>query len=253
MTILLTGGTGTLGRHVLPLLSASGRRVRVLSRHEHAPADGVEYVTGDLLSGKEIDDATAGTEIILHLAGGPKRDDEAARAVARAAQRAGVRHLVAISVIGADRMPLGWFRTQRAVEEAIIGSGVPWTILRAAQFHTLVRTMLDKMVKLPVIPAPGGLRFEPVDPREVAARLASLTLGEPAGLVPDLPGPKVYELADLVRGYLKVRDKHRALLPIRMPGAAGRAYRSGENLSVSGQAGQRTWEEFVAESVLTSR
>jgi uncharacterized protein YbjT (DUF2867 family) len=246
--ILLTGGTGTLGRLVVPLLRDAGYDVRVLSRHSHEPGDGVEYVTGDLLKGEGIESAVDGAEIILHLAGGPKGDDEATRNLVRAASRAGVQHLVHISVIGADRVPLGYFRSKLGAERAVADSGVPWTILRAAQFHDLVLTMVQKMAKLPVVPVPGGLRFQPVDSGEVAARLVELTLGEPAGLVPDLAGPKVYGMADLVRGYLQARGKRRLMMPVRMPGKAGRAYRAGENLSREGAfVGQRTWEDFLAE------
>src|ERR687893_192694 len=109
-TILVTGGTGTLGSHVVPLLRAAGQDVRVLSRRSREPGDGVEYVTGDLLDGDGIDQALAGTSTVLHLAGGPKGDDEATRTLVAAAARAGVRHLVCISVIGADAVPFGYFR-----------------------------------------------------------------------------------------------------------------------------------------------
>ena len=247
-SILLTGGTGTLGRLVTPLLRDAGCKVRVLSRHSHESGDGIEYVTGDLLKGEGIEPAVDGAEIILHLAGGSKGDDEATRNLVRAASRAGVRHLVYISVIGADRVPLGYFRSKLGAERAVADSGLPWTTLRAAQFHDLVLTLAQKMAKLPVIPIPGGLRFQPVDAREVAARLVELTLDKPAGLVPDLAGPKVYEMADLIRGYLRARGKRRLMMPVRMPGKAGRAYRAGENLSLEGAAvGKRTWEDFLAE------
>ncbi|MEU5429049.1 NAD(P)H-binding protein [Streptomyces olivoreticuli] len=247
-TILVTGGTGTLGGHVVPLLRAAGRDVRVLSRHDRESADGIEYVTGDLLEGEGIEDAVAGAGTVLHLAGGPKGDDEATRNLVRAASRAGVRHLVYISVIGADRIPLGYFRSKLGAEQAVAGSGLPWTTLRAAQFHDLALTVAGKMAKMPVVPAPGGLRWQPVDAREVAARLVELALGEPAGLVPDLAGPKVYELAELTRGYLRACGRSRLTLPVRMPGKVGRAYRAGENLSLEGAAvGERTWEDFLAE------
>jgi uncharacterized protein YbjT (DUF2867 family) len=98
-----------------------------------------------------------------------------------------------------------------------------------------------------VIPVPGGLRFQPVDSGEVAARLVELALGKPAGLVPDLAGPKVYGMADLICGYLRARGKRRLMMPVRMPGKAGRAYRAGEYLSLQGAAvGERTWEDFLA-------
>lgn len=249
-TILVTGGTGTLGSHVVPLLRAAGREVRVLSRGVHASVDGVEYVTGDLLKDEGVDAAVAGASVVLHLAGGAKGDDEATRNLVRAAVGAGVRHLVYISVIGADTIPLGYFRSKLGAERAVAGSGLPWTTLRAAQFHDLALTVAGKMAKMPVVPAPGGLRWQPVDSREVAARLVELALGEPAGLVPDLAGPAVYGFAELTHGYLRARGKRRLTLPVRMPGKVGRAYRAGANLTLEGAlVGRRTWEDFLAERV----
>jgi uncharacterized protein YbjT (DUF2867 family) len=251
-SILVTGGTGTLGRLVTPQLAEAGGKVRLLSRQPHEPVDGIEYVTGDLVKGEGLDAAVDGAEVIVHLAGGPKGDAEATANLVRAASKAGgVRHLVYISVIGADRVPLGWFGAKSAAERAVVESGLPWTTLRAAQFHDLVLTVVEKMAKLPVVPVPGGLRFQPVDARDVADRLAGLTLGEPAGLVPDLAGPAVYGMGDLVRGYLELRGKRRLMLPVRMPGKAGRACRAGENLSLDGaEVGGRTWENFLADRVL---
>jgi uncharacterized protein YbjT (DUF2867 family) len=247
--VLVTGGTGRLGRLVVPRLREAGHHVRVLSRHNHETKDGVKHVTGNLLTGEAVEPALDGVETIVHLAGAPnaKGDDEATRNLVRAASRAGVRHLVYISVIGADRMPLGYFRNKLGAERAVADSGLPWTTLRAAQVHDLVLTLVRGMAKLPVIPVPGGLRFQPVDPDEVAARLVELTLDKPAGLVPDLAGPKVYGIRDLIRGYLQAVGKHRVLMPVRMPGEVGHAYRAGKNLSLDGaNVGKRTWEDFLA-------
>jgi uncharacterized protein YbjT (DUF2867 family) len=249
-SVLVTGGTGLLGRHVTPLLQAAGFRTRVLSRHEHESTDGVEYVKGDLVKGEGIEAAVAGIATILHLSGGAnaKGDDEATRKLMSAASRAGVRHVVCISVVGADRIPLGYLKTKLAVEQAVTDSGVPSTTVRVAQVDDLVLTMTKAMGKLPVVPAPGGLRLQPIDARDVAARLAELTVGEPSGRVADLVGPNVYTLRELVEGYLRTRGKRRMMLPIRIPGKAGRAYRAGENLALEGATvGRRTWEDFLAD------
>ena len=252
--ILVTGGTGTLGGHVVPLLQAAGQDLRVLSRRAREPQEGVEHVTGDLLTGEGIDTAVAGVSTVLHLAGGPKGDDLATRTLVQSAARAGVRHLVYISVIGADTVPLGYFRSKLGAERAVSGSGIPWTILRAAQFHDLVLTVAEKMTKSPVVPVPGGLRFQPVDSSDVAARLVELTLGHPTGRVPDLAGPQVYGLGELVGGYLQARGRRRAMMPVRMPGKAGRAYRAGLNLSLEGiDVGRRSWEEFLVERLAPGR
>lgn len=244
--ILLTGGTGTLGRHVTPLLLDAGREVRILSRKPQPPTPGVEYVTGDLLAGTGIAEAMTGVTTILHLAGGAKGDDIATRNLMAAVSGAPVEHVVFISVIGADRVPLAWLRSQLAAEQAIRDAGVPWTILRAAQFHDLVLKMAKGMAKLPVVPVPG-MRLQPVDARDVAARLVELALGGPAGLVPDLAGPREYEMRALVDGYLRAAGRRRPKVPLRIPGKTGRAYRAGANLTLDGQRGTRTWEQFLTE------
>ena len=283
--ILVTGGTGTLGRCVVPRLLAAGCRVRVLSRHAHVaaagsgtprsagsgpttprsassgpttPPNGVEYVTGDLLKNEGIPAAVAGAEVIVHCAGGRKDDDVATRNLVAAASLAGHPHLVFISVVGADRIPVasaadramfGYFGFKLAAERAVAESGLPWTILRATQFHDLSLTVAAQMAKLPVIPVPAGVRFQPVDTDEVAARLVELALGAPAGLVPDMAGPRVSSMAGLLRAYLRARGKHRLLVPVRLPGQAARAVRAGANLAPARAVGHRTWEEFLAERV----
>lgn len=248
-SILVTGGTGTLGRLVVPRLRDAGRTVRVLSRHSHEAGNGVEYVAGDLRNGEGVEPAVEGVQTIMHLAGGSnaKPDEQMTRSLVRAASRAGVQHLVYISVVAADRVPLGYFRNKLAAERVVADSGLPWTTLRAAQFHDLVLTVARAMTKLPVVPVPGGLRFQPVNADEVAARLVELALDEPVGLTRDLAGPKVYGMAELVRSYLAAAGKRRLLVPVRMPGKPGRAYRAGENLSLEdADVGKRTWEDFLA-------
>jgi uncharacterized protein YbjT (DUF2867 family) len=253
---LVTGGTGTLGRLVVPRLRDAGAEVRVLSRHRHEPGDGVEFAVGDLAAGEGLDAAVDGIGTIVHCGGSAKGDDAKARNLVRAAARAGAEHLVFISVVGADRVPVesgldramfGYFASKLAAERTVADSGLPWTTLRATQFHDLTLKTVQQMARLPVVPVPAGFRFQPVDPDEVAARLVELALGPPAGLVADLGGPRVYEMADLVRGYLRASGRHRPILPVWLPGRAARAFRSGANLAPDRAVGRRSWEEFLAE------
>ena len=172
--ILVTGGTGTLGRPVVRRLHEAGREVRVLSRRSREAKEGIEYVTGDLATGDGIEAAVDGAEIIVHCAGSSKGDEDKARTLVRAAARAGTRHLVNISVVGADRVPVvsgadramfGYFASKLAAERVVADSGLPWTTLRATQFHDLILLVAQQMVKLPVIPVPAGFRFQPVERR----------------------------------------------------------------------------------------
>ena len=260
--ILVTGGTGTLGRLIVRRLRDAGYAVRVLSRRHHEAADGIEFVTGDLATGEGIQPAVDGARTIVHLAGSPKGDEDKARNLVRAASRAGAAHLVYISVVGADRIPIGsrvdratfgYFGSKLAAERIVADSGLPFTTLRATQFHDLILTVAQQMAKLPVVPLPAGFRFQPVDADEVAARLVELTLGEPAGLVPDMGGPRVYGAADLLRGYLRATRRRRLIVPVWLPGKAARELRAGANLAPEQAMGHSTWEEFLAERLSQPR
>jgi uncharacterized protein YbjT (DUF2867 family) len=253
--VLVTGGTGTLGRLVVARLRDAGRDVRVLSRHHHEAVDGVEFVTGDLATGDGIEPALEGAGTIVHCAGSTKGDEDKARNLVRAAARAGAAHLVYISVVGADRIPVvsrvdramfGYFGSKLAAERVVADSGVPWTTLRATQFHELLLMVAQQMAKLPVIPLPAGFRVQPVDAGEVAARLVEIALGKPAGLVPDMGGPRVCAVADLLREYLQAAGRHRPMVPVRLPGKAAHAFRAGANLAPEHAVGQRTWGDFLA-------
>ena len=247
--LLVTGGTGNIGSRVVPLLREAGRDIRILSRHPRATEPGIQHVAGDTVAGSGLAAALDGVDVVLHLAGGAKGDDIAARNLAAAAREAGVRHLLLISVVGADRMPIGYFRAKAEAERAIAGSGVPWTVLRAAQLHDFVLPVARGMARMPLTPLPGGLRFEPVDGGEVAARLAELALGAPAGLVADLAGPEVIDVAQLVATFAEATGaRRRRGIPIRLPGAVGRAYRAGDNLAGDGaDRGTLTWRSFLME------
>jgi uncharacterized protein YbjT (DUF2867 family) len=259
-TILLTGGTGTLGRLVAPLLLDTGAKVRILSRNPRPDDDGIDYVTGDLATGDGVVAGADGVDTIVHCAGSTKGDDDKARNLVDGVRKVGAPHLVYISVVGADRVPVesgadramfGYIAAKRAAERIVEGSGLPWTTLRATQFHDLILTTVRAMAKLPVIPVPSGIRAQPVETAEVAARLVDLALGQPAGLVPDLAGPVAYEMKDLVRSYLRATNRRRLIMPVRLPGKAARAFRDGANLAPERAVGVRTWEEFLADRLAT--
>ena len=261
--ILVTGGTGTLGRLVVERLRDAGRDVRVLSRsnfeaHGIARGGGVDFAPADLATGEGVEAALEGVETVMHLAGSAKGDEVKAQHLVAAASAASVRHLVYISVVGADQVPMngaidramfGYFGAKHAAERIVAESGIPWTTLRATQFHELTLKTIETMAKLPLVPVPSGVSFQPVAAREVADRLVELALGEPSGMVPAIGGPRAYEMAELVRSYLGATGKRRFLVPMPAPGDAARAMRAGVNLAPDRAVGRVTWEEFLAERV----
>jgi uncharacterized protein YbjT (DUF2867 family) len=261
--ILVTGGTGTLGRLVVRRLGDAGYKVRVLSRRSHKSGDGTEFMTGDLATGEGIEPAVDGAETIVHLAGSARGDEDKTRNLVRAtSSQTRLPHLVYISVVGAQRIPIdsrvdramfGYFASKLAAEKVIEDSGLPWTTLRPTQFYDLILMVAKQMTKLPVIPLPAGFCFQPVEADDVAARLVELTLGEPAGLVPDMGGPRVYGAAELLRGYLRATKQRQLIVPVWLPGKAAREFRAGANLAFEQAVGQRTWEEFLAEKLSQRR
>lgn len=244
-SILVTGGTGTIGSRTVPLLRDAGSDVRILTRHPRASEPGIAHVAGDTVKAVGLAAALDGVDTVLHLAGGAKGDDAAAENLIAAARHARVGHVVLISVVGADRMPIGYFRMKRAAEVAFEKSGLDWTVLRVAQLHDFALPVVRALDVLSL--APRGLRFESVGVADVAARLAGLALGPGAGRVPDLAGPEVLEVAEMVRTYRELRGRGSVLLPVRIPGAVGRAYREGANLAGEDAVrGDGTWREFLA-------
>jgi uncharacterized protein YbjT (DUF2867 family) len=249
MNILVTGGTGTLGKPVVARLYETEHAVRVLSRR---PSE--NGVAGDLETGEGVDAALEDVDVVVHCAGSRKGDEVKASTLVQAAARARVRHVVNISVVGADRIPVvsgvdramfGYFASKLAAEHVVAESGLPWTTLRAAQFHELMLATAQAMTKLPVVPVPAGTRFQPVAADEVADRLVEHALGAPAGLVPDIAGPRVLPMGDLLRAYLRACGKHRPLIPVWQPGKAARAFRAGANLAPDHAVGRLTWEDFL--------
>jgi uncharacterized protein YbjT (DUF2867 family) len=143
----------------------------------------------------------------------------------------------------------GYYASKLAAERVVADSGLPWTTLRATQFYDSLLLGARQVAKLPVIPLPSGFRFQPIDPGEVGAQLAELALGAPIGLAPDIAGPKVYQMDELLGEYLRASHKRRPIIPVWLPGKAARAIRSGVNLAPDRAVGRRTWEEFLAERV----
>jgi uncharacterized protein YbjT (DUF2867 family) len=239
--ILITGGTGTVGRVVVQHLLDAGRQVRVLSRG-HRRTGPAQHVTGDVRTGDGLTGAVEGVDTIVQCV-------DPAHRVVKAALRAGTPHLVYISIVRVDRVPLGYYRRKLADERLISGSGLSWTVLRSTQFHDLVAMMLRMLAKPPAMVVPAGWSFQPVDVREVGARLAALALGEAAGRVPDMAGPEVRTVEDLARSYLTAVGKPRPIISVRLPGRVARAYRAGGHLAPERAVGTIPFEQYLGEQL----
>ncbi|WP_431967162.1 SDR family oxidoreductase [Nocardia sp. bgisy134] len=242
-SILVTGGTGALGRHIVSLLREEGHDVRVLSRR---PGAGTHV--GDLQTGEGVAEAVAGVDAVVHAAsdfrkfGGP--DIEQTRNLLAAAKDVG--HLLYVSIVGIDRIPFRYYRNKLACEQVITESSVPHTILRATQFHELIAEILQRVEGLPIAPLPLDFRFQPVATVDVAARIAELIQGPPLGRAPDFGGPEVLTMAELAEVWRAERSRPRRIVRLPLPGKVARGFRAGDNTCPDHADGVQKWAQYAA-------
>jgi uncharacterized protein YbjT (DUF2867 family) len=252
--ILVTGGRGTLGRLVVQQLSAAGAHVRLLSRRPRppdAPAS-VGWVTGNVTSPAIVREAIDGVDAVVHCATNFVRQREdivGARVLAEAALAAGGPHVVYVGIVGMDRIPFGYYRAKFAAESILAESGLPVSLLRVTQFHELFFAASRALSRSPIVPVPAGFRSQPVAASEVAERLTALALGEPVGRAPDLGGPAVHRMEDLVKATLRALGRRRVVVPIPLVGKVARGYGAGYNLAPEHAQGRVTFEEFLRQKV----
>lgn len=215
--VAVVGGTGVAGRLVVAELGRRGVEAVSVSR-----ASG-----GDLVRGEGLDEALRGVDAVVDASGtrttsgrvSVRFADAATANLLAAAHRARVRHVVVLSIVGADAVDLGYYLGKRRQEELTATGAVPWTLLRTTQFHQFAGQLLDRLPG-PLVPLPA-MRSAPVAAHEVASRLADLALGAPQGVVRPLRGPEVLEVAGMARRVLAVRGQRRAVVRVRLPGRVG--------------------------------
>lgn len=241
MRVAVAGGTGCVGRYVVAALERRGHEPVVIAR-----STGV-----DLTTGRGLDAALEGVEVVVDVTDvrssrrrkGVSRRTRMTRTLLEAEQRAGVRAHLLLSVVGADRVPAGYYAGKLAQERLVLEGPVPATVLRATQFHELVDRAV-RMMPGPVTVVPR-VRIQPVAAREVAEALAELVEEEPAGRVQDLAGPRSHDAVDLVRRTLRARGAHRVVVPMRLPGPWGRAVRTGLLPGSRVRRGSQTFREWL--------
>ena len=161
---------------------------------------------------------------------------------------AGVGHHVALSIVGIDQVPFGYYQGKLCQEElCLAGTAVPATVLRATQFHEFPAQLLARVPAWsPIVPVPA-MRSQTVAAREVAQALVAAALAPPAGRLPDLAGPQVEEMAELVRRVLRAQHRPGRVLGVRIPGRAGRGMVDGSlTPSEPGPRGTQTFDEWLA-------
>ena len=250
MKIAVAGGTGQTGGKVVEHLRAQGHHPVILAR-----AHGV-----DLIQNTGLDAALDGVEAIIDVADFATMNAKKARAsfgtatanLLAAAERNGVRHHVALSIVGSDRVHSGYYQGKQRQEELVRSGNVPWTILRATQFHEFAAQILAQ-VPGPVALVPH-MQSQPIAVSEVAAHLCELATGQPQQMAPELAGPRVESVVDMARQLIRRRGERRPVIGLRVPGAAGKGMANGGLLPTQpGPRGRQTYTEWLAALTQDSR
>lgn len=252
MRVLVTGASGLLGREVLPVLLAAGHDVRGLSREPRTGPPGATWVRADLATGLGLEPAVRDIETVLHLASAPYQrgytqqvDVDGTRRLTAAARTAGVRHLVYVSIVGVDEIPWGYFRLKVQAEEIVRTAGLGWTILRATHFYPFLDAVFGAAARLPVVPYDAGVRSQPVHTHDVAHRLLRVVEAGPSDDIEEFGGPEVLTLREAERQWLEHTGVRRILVPVRIPGRLGAAFRAGHFATTVQPTGTITWREYL--------
>jgi uncharacterized protein YbjT (DUF2867 family) len=243
MRVAVAGGTGLVGRMVVRDLERAGHQPVVLSR-----AEGVDLTTGDGLV-ERLRGSVAVIDVSNKKVLGRKAATEffgtATSHLLKSATDVGVEHVITLSIVGIDDVGLGYYQGKRRQEELVRTGPLPWTILRATQFHEFPEQLLDH-TRGPVAVVPGMLS-RPVAAAEVAAELVALVDKPAAGYVRPIAGPEDLWMVDMVRRTTRVRGDRKLVLPVKLPGRVGRAMTSGALLPQGPFIeGKRTFAEHLA-------
>lgn len=251
--MLITGGTGTLGRALSPALGGSGHDVRIMSRRPASADAETEWAQADLRTGIGLAEAVSGVHVVIHAATDgldPQLVD--VRGTVRlltAAGAAGVEHVVYVSIVGIERIPLPYYRAKLDAERIVGESDVPTTILRATQFHELMeRWFLRGLVEgKRVCFVPKAYRFQLIDVRDVAVRLGEIVRNGALGRATDIGGPELLTLGQIARQWREATGRHVLLVNALKPGATAAAYSAGHAMTPENRYGTITWREWLAE------
>ncbi len=257
MNVLVTGGTGNLGRHVVTLLRQSGHRARIFSRQ---PRGHVDAVQGDLRTGAGVARAVAGMDAIVHAASATRElwrgrsvDVRGTRRLLAMAHKANIRHFVYVSIVGIDGVGYPYYKTKLATEAEVRKNVVPWSILRATQFHDFVELLLGGFARMPgLIAVPYSWQLQPVDANEVAHRVVDVVLGAPGGLLPDFGGPEIHDMKSLAQSWLTARKDGRRMIDLRLPLKFSRHIAEGGLTAPEHRDGRVTFDQHLAEKYAMS-
>ncbi|MGH2728874.1 MAG: SDR family oxidoreductase [Actinomycetota bacterium] len=262
MKVLVTGATGSLGTQLTPALARAGHAVRALSRRPQPPGE-IEWIRGDLRTGDGVEAAVQGVDAIVHAAtlggfeGGktrmrrafihsPRTDVHGTSRLLDAAKRAGAPRVVYVSIVGIEKVPMSYYRHKLQAEELVRTSGLPFTIARVVQFHSLIDGLCRYAARFPIAVLPLRVLYQPIDERDAGSLVAGLVDRDPSNATMELGGPEVRTMGELAEAWATSRGVRKRFRNMPMPGA--KAMAAGAHCTED-RSGTITWEQWLKEKI----
>jgi uncharacterized protein YbjT (DUF2867 family) len=244
----VTGATGVLGSALLDQLTRHEYKVKITSRSKPENIGPFEWVYSDLSSGEGIEEAVQGVDVIIHAATSPVKNSkivEVSSFEEFLSKINHINHFIYPSIVGIDEIPFKYYKLKYEAEDLLKNSSIPYTIVRATQFHNFVENLFLSKPLFNRYVVPGNIKFQSVDVSEFANRLIGLVDKGPQGRTDDFGGPEVMTLKDMAELKIKINSESNKVLSFSMPGELYRALKDGKNTNDNQKMGKITFKDYL--------
>jgi uncharacterized protein YbjT (DUF2867 family) len=257
--IVVTGGTGVLGSVIVKQLQEQGCDFTVVSRNRHKQGAYSQIVETqdyswqrvDLSTGDGVVKALTHADTVIHLASAPGMINNepfevaSIRQLLAAAQKTDINHLIYVSIVGVDRIPFSYYKAKLASEQIVERSHVPYTILRATQFHNFIDYLLGKLFAYPVAFVPKKLKAQPISVEAVATELMKILDAGPQHDIVNLGGRQVLDVGTMAESWQRYQPNTKPVWNVPVVGTLMNAFAKGYNTCPEIASTSETWEEYL--------
>lgn len=248
LKVLITGSSGHLGSALLEQLLNYDYEVKLTSRRRPNLDKDFEWVYSDLMTGEGLDEAVKDVDVIIHTATSPMKntkaiDEKGLELLIKKAQH--IKHFIYPSIVGIEEIPFNYYRHKYEAEKLLKNSTIPYSIVRATQFHSFVENLLLSKPLFNRYFVPGNIKFQTVDSGEFAKHLLELVDNGPQGRTDDFCGPEVMTLREMAEQKIKINNETNQVVSIPLTGKLYKSLLQGKNTNVNRKIGLVTFAEYL--------
>lgn len=248
MKILVTGSSGKLGSALTKELKKTEHEVKLTSRRKPEDIGNFDWIYSDFLTGEGLEEAIMDVDVVIHAATSPMKNTKNVDVLAleKFLKRMGhVKHFIYPSIIGIEDIPFNYYKHKHKAEVLLKNGNIPYTIIRATQFHSFVENLLLSKPIFKRYFIPGDIKFQSVDTSEFAKYLIKLINEEPQGKIVEFAGPKIMTLREMAEQKIKINNEENKIFSFSMIGKLYKALLEGKNTNLSQTKGMITFEEYL--------